>query len=146
MNQNQDPFWLVPAIIAAFLVVFPAFWCGICVLLSWMGGWSRMAQQFTASANQSVQGKTLSWRSGRVGGVNYKGVLNIRTNKSGMHLSVMPLFRAGHPPLFIPWDAVHGRTPTSYGFFTNMMKGEVGSPVVATIVLPKDAFKDAPAA
>ena len=34
---------------------------------------------------------------------NYNNCVNIGANNYGLYLSVLPLFRVGHPPLFIPW-------------------------------------------
>ena len=36
----------------------------------------------------------------------YNGVLTVGVNPAGLYLAVMPLFRPGHPPLFIPWPDV----------------------------------------
>ena len=34
---------------------------------------------------------------------NYNNVLTIGANREGLYLSVLFIFRLGHPPLFIPW-------------------------------------------
>jgi hypothetical protein len=41
-------------------------------------------------------------------GVNYNGLISIGTDSSGIYLSVFFIFRAGHPPLFIPFEDISG--------------------------------------
>jgi len=139
------PAWLAFAIVGGFLIVFPIFWCFVCGLLSWMGGWSRLAKLYLAPPQAVPQGRSFTWRSGKVGLTNYKGTLTIHTGPSGLHLSVMPLFRFGHPPLLIPWEELKNPQSTTFGFST-AMKCAVGSPAVATLVLPPEVFEEHPKA
>jgi hypothetical protein len=37
---------------------------------------------------------------------NYNNCVTIGANFQGIHLSVLFLFRVGHPPIFIPWEDV----------------------------------------
>lgn len=39
-------------------------------------------------------------------GTNYGGSVTVGVGRMGLHLSVIFLFRFGHPPLFIPWRDV----------------------------------------
>jgi len=114
MTPSPDPVWLIPAIVLGFAVVFPLFWCFVVGLVSHIGGWSRLARRFpedprTRTANR--EGTTHHGVSGRIGVASYRHVLTVRTTPEGLHLSVMPLFRSGHPSLFIPWSAVRERHP-----------------------------------
>ncbi len=38
--------------------------------------------------------------------MGYNGSLTAGANQFGLHLSVWPIFRIGHPPLFLPWSDV----------------------------------------
>jgi hypothetical protein len=39
--------------------------------------------------------------------VEYNGCLTIRVSPEGLYLAIWPLFRFAHPPLLIPWAALH---------------------------------------
>lgn len=39
-----------------------------------------------------------------------RNALNVAVDESGLHLSLFPLFRLFHPPLFIPWDHITTRS------------------------------------
>jgi hypothetical protein len=88
-----------------FLALFPIFfiglWAGVLFLLALMGGWSSLAQHYQSQADFS--GKKWYFQSGRLGWVNYNGCLTVGSNYRGVYLAVFPLFRPGHPALFIPW-------------------------------------------
>jgi hypothetical protein len=43
------------------------------------------------------------------GWANYNGCLTVGGNVEGLYLSVLFLFRPGHPPLFVPWIEISGR-------------------------------------
>lgn len=47
---------------------------------------------------QSVQMRTL-WG-------NYNNCVNFGADQTGLYMAVFPLFRFGHPPLFIPWSEI----------------------------------------
>lgn len=95
----------MPEIPAMFAVsMFPlgvaGLWCGVCWLLSVMGGWSRLAERFPARGEPT--GQSYRIQSARFGWVNYSGCLTIHASHDGVRIAVWPLFRIGHPPLFIP--------------------------------------------
>ena len=39
-------------------------------------------------------------------GVAYRGALNFGVDVYGLFVSIVPIFRIGHPPLFIPWSEI----------------------------------------
>jgi hypothetical protein len=79
-------------------------------------------------------------QGGRVGQVAYGGSLNIYSSPEGLYLSVLFPFRLGHPPLFIPWDAVRN-AKTRRVLWTERVEFDVGSPSIATLRLPKKIFE-----
>lgn len=141
MNTSSaavDPAWLVGAIIGGFLIIFPAFWCFIVWLLSRIGGWHRLAQRYPASRLSDL---AISRRhrglTGMVGVVRYRNILALDLTTDGFFLGVMPLFRIGHPRLFIPWHEITARKPRQVLWW----KAEtlsIGQPLIATITLPAD--------
>lgn len=131
---SSDPLWIALMILGAFAVVFPLFWAAVLVLLSQIGGWSRLAQRFPAG-DRPVTGepRLASWAM--VGPISYRFVLTVRVNADGFFLTIMPLFRIAHPPLFIPWMDVTGRKPWQFLW----MHGErisIGEPHAATLTVP----------
>ena len=126
------------AIVIGFLVVFPLFWCFVCLLLAKFGGWSAMAAEVRAT--ETPRGALSRMQSGKVGIVRYRHVLTIGVQDDGLYLAVFPLFRAGHPPVFVPWSQVSviRRRKQLFGDF---IEATVGRPSRATIQLPSHVFR-----
>lgn len=122
------------AIVVGFLVFFPLMWCLIGWLLSHIGGWDRLAKRFPAKGC-TIRGDQHRGLSGRIGPLSYKGVLSLCLNADGFFVSVMPLFRFAHPPLFIPWTEVSSRTPRQF-FWLKSEELAIGHPVIPKICLP----------
>lgn len=84
---------------------FVGLWIGICLLLSWIGGWWALARHYRSS--QTCMGERFSMQSaGMRWGVSYRTCMNFGADPTGLYLSVFPLFRIGQPPLFIPWSDI----------------------------------------
>ncbi|MDZ4405430.1 hypothetical protein [Prosthecobacter sp.] len=128
------PDWLIFAIVGGFLVVFPLFWCLVVWILSRVSGWHRLAARH-ASASRPVTGARHDGVTGMVGGVSHRGTLTLHFDTEGFFLEVMPLFRIGHPRLFIPWSEITGRRPFAV-LWWKAMRLSVGQPIIATITLP----------
>src|SRR5919198_5653126 len=85
-----------------FPVIFGGGWIGISLLLSWISGWRALAERYRAT--QRCTGVRFWMKSAAMRwGVGYRSSVNFGVDSSGLFLSVFPLFRAGHPPLLIPW-------------------------------------------
>jgi len=84
---------------------FVGFWIVICFGISLIGGWHKMGRVY--AAEQPFQGESWSFQdAGLRYFTSYHNVLKIGANPEGLSLAVFPLFRAGHPPLFIPWQDI----------------------------------------
>ena len=142
-TPDQD--WLLlPAIIGGFFIVFPLFWCLVVWMLSRGSGWHRLAARH-ASGSRPVTGVTCGGVTGMVGGGSYRGTLTLHFDTDGFFLEVMPLFRIGHPRVFIPWSEISGRQPFTV-LWWKAVRLSVGQPVIATISLPAALLeKHAPA-
>lgn len=121
----------------AFPVLFPIFWCFICFLLAHLGGWSALAARFRTT--ELPQGKMFSMQSAQVGNINYSSCLKFHVNDSGIFLAVFPLFRVGHPPLFIPWPEFNNFREKKI-LFWRFVEASVGTPPIARILLPRTVF------
>ncbi len=87
-----------------FPIFFIGLWVMVCLLLSTIGGWSRLAEHYRSPTD--FTGNKWQFQSGRLGVVNYKSCLTLGTNDAGLYLAVFPFFRMGHPPLLIPWPDI----------------------------------------
>lgn len=95
----------VPVVVALAVAGFAVFWMLIVWLISAAGGWRSLAAHYRSDL--PFTGRTWRFRSGLMGGMaRYNGLLTVGVNPAGLYLAVMPLFRIGHPPLFIPWSDV----------------------------------------
>ena len=138
-TAEPAPDWLIFAIVGGFLIVFPLFWCLVVWILSRVSGWHRLAA-LHASGSRPVAGVCHVGVTGMVGGVSYRGVLTLHFDTGGFFLEVMPLFKIGHPRLFIPWSEITGRTPRSVLWWKAVSLG-VGHPAISTVTLPADLVK-----
>jgi hypothetical protein len=102
-HANPLQAWFFPL----FVVVFPAMWLGMTMLLSRMSGWTTLADRFLADEPPSGERfRLVSGSMGRFLPVNYGSCLFVTVNDRGFYLSIMFLFRLGSPALFIPWSEV----------------------------------------
>ncbi len=99
MPQGFWPF-LIP-------LVFVLWWCFIIWAAARICGWSALARRYRLEGR--FEGKRRHFRSGKIGWGNYNGCLTVGANSDGLFLSVMVLFRVGHPPIFIPWAELKPR-------------------------------------
>ena len=95
--------------IAAFVVFFPILWVAIVWLISRLGSWHGLAQEFAARGPQAGPGagETCRWTSGKFSYLSsYNHCLNVTVSGRGVHMEPNSLFQFGHVPLFFPWHAV----------------------------------------
>lgn len=85
-------------------VLFIGMWLFILKLLASMGGWGSLALSY--GTDNPVDGESFSYRSGRLGVVNYNHCLHFTAGRSGLGIAVVSPFRANHRPLLIPWRDV----------------------------------------
>lgn len=132
-NSVPLPLYLIPLIIGGFIAFFVLLWSFVCLLISLIGGWWRLARHYRATL--TLPGKDHSGVWGMIGLASYKGTLNVRTSPQGLYLSVNPLFQIGHPPLFIPWSHIRANGTAQFKLF-NLTHFEVGQPTITTLSLP----------
>lgn len=88
-----------------FVLFFLALWISITLLISIIGGWRLLSKAYRADF--SFDGRKLRMKSGGMRwGTNYAACLTVGANQEGLFLAVFPIFRIGHPPLFIPWNDI----------------------------------------
>jgi hypothetical protein len=95
--QSNDP--------RLFFVFFIAIWVAVCFLIAQMGGWAELARHYRAT--DSFDGERWHFRSARMRlNGHYNGCLTVGANPQALYLSVLFLFRIGHPALCIPWQEI----------------------------------------
>ncbi|NIO04343.1 MAG: hypothetical protein GTN74_06920 [Proteobacteria bacterium] len=93
-----------PYLFAPFFIVL---WGVICHLISLMGGWRELAREYQMEGPFS--GELFRFQSAQMRGrTNYSACLTVGGNVEGLYLSVLFVFRPGHPPLFVPWSEISG--------------------------------------
>lgn len=101
MQHHAAPYWLIPALFAAFVLL----WCTICWLISFMSGWHELAEEWRA--RDVFDGSRLRFCSGELRWrCHYNNILTLGADRFGLSMDVLFLFRPGHPALFIPWNAI----------------------------------------
>lgn len=92
-----------------FFVTFPLLWIGVSGILSLVGGWALLAEQFSAKQPETGTdfrfASALLKKSGMLP-VTYRGSLFLTINRSGVSIAILFLFRFFSPPLFIPWSSI----------------------------------------
>jgi len=96
MNFSR-PEYLFIAVIGFFAVLF--------FLIGRISGWSKLANFYRFSGEfvgkqWRFQSAQLRWYLG------YNNCLTFGANESGLFVSLLFLFRVGHPSLFIPWGDI----------------------------------------
>ena len=91
-------------IIILFAVGFTALWSLINFVNATLGGWRRLAAVY--ASERPFDGELFHFRSGRMGWVNYSGVLTIGVSKMELLLNPIVIFKIAHPRLIIPLDEI----------------------------------------
>ena len=116
MFSNQ----LEPFTVSAYILIFIALWSCVCKLISVFGGWQALSRDYRA--NSAFDGQKLWLKSvGIRSWTNYSNCITLGVNKYGLYVSVLPIFRIGHPPLFFPWTDISTQEGSRHLFF-NIVK------------------------
>lgn len=137
--EGPPEIWLIVLLPFIFFVVFPLFWCFVIGLLSFVGGWKRLAARY--QTKREPRGKSFSGVQGQIGLVSYRGVLECTTNAEGFFLRPGFLFRFAHPLIFIPWSECHDVTRSSV-IWMKWIRFDVGEPRAARLRLAARVFEE----
>ena len=144
--QDDAPVWLVPAVIAAFLFLFPLFWMAVIRLMA-LFGWGQLAglYRYDGSFPDGMQAfRAASFSIGRGALMaNYSGVAVIVIRPEGLYIRLWRLFAFGHPPVKLPWTAIESITARKMLVWTShklafkgtsitlLLRGNIGETVEA---------------
>ncbi|MEM1057201.1 MAG: hypothetical protein AAGI52_16915 [Bacteroidota bacterium] len=90
------------------LVVFPAFWSSVVWLIGF--NWRGLARDYPAE-RWPEDGHEVTWQSASLGMSNYSSVLTFVAAEEGLYIRPLWMYRAGHPPVCIPWTEVEAVEP-----------------------------------
>lgn len=94
---------------------FVLFWFGLIVVFSFWGGWRQLAQYYRY-AGQAINKKKHMQSVSMRAGMGYRNCLTIGASFEGLYMAILFPFRAGHPPLFIPWHDIKIKRKSYFGF------------------------------
>lgn len=100
--------WLIIifAVVALFLCMLYFAICGFTALRGWRGYASRHRGPDAFPAGVRTFAGQSIMIGGKIAPANYRNVVSVGLGGEGIHLRMSSFFRAFHPPLLVPWDAV----------------------------------------
>jgi hypothetical protein len=124
---NSHP-GLSAAIFSAYAV---GLWCLVVAIVSFVGGWFRLSRKFRLvgsfdGVSEGLQSGQMRWLT------HYGSCLRLGTNRDGLYLAVLFLFRFMHPPLLVPWSEIKVRRKKRWLFgeyVTFTMGSDLGIPL-----------------
>ena len=131
--------------IATLLLVVvgvPLFLWGTLLLVARLSGWRRMAERFATDEPPAPDAVRFRWQTGYVGWARYKDRLDVAVQPDGLRLSVFAAFRAGYPPLLIPYSEIAAVERKSRVLFS-VYQLTVGEPRVGRVTLPERVMEAA---
>jgi hypothetical protein len=94
LDQHQSAIWFI------FPAYFVAGWLLVSTVISFIGGWTKLAGAFRLG--KPFIGQQWTGQSGQMRWIaGYGNCLTVGCNPEGLYLATMPLFRFRHPPLLI---------------------------------------------
>jgi hypothetical protein len=112
-----------------FLRIFPFFFVASSILSMYLvaatGGWRLLARRFRLQGD--FRGQKWRMQSARLRWLcNYNGCLTIGADETGLFMVPMLVFRAWHPPLFIPWVEISFAGSKTELFFFKLVELRLG--------------------
>jgi hypothetical protein len=125
----MDIFFLIAVIVVPFALI----WVVLLEVIARSGGWKRVAERYRATV--VPEGRMFRMQHCAFGWVDYNGCVTIIVTAEGIYLALMALFRLSHPPLLIPWSALHVLKLKTSGW-SKEAKLSIDEPPIATLKLP----------
>ncbi len=106
MQESANNFLNAPY---GFAIFFLAMWCCACFAISFFSGWFTLSRRFRKQTEPYGETKSAGpfflTVYTRFSG-HYSSVIRLTAAEDALYLSVLFLFRIGHPPLCIPWKEI----------------------------------------
>jgi len=105
----QASFHPIPSMLLDFVVLVAGLMCVLSFPVNFLSGWHALSLRFRAQSEPYGDVKsagpffynvyTRYW-------IHYSSVIRLTAASDALYLSVLALFRIGHPPLRIPWEEI----------------------------------------
>lgn len=113
-----------------FPIIFPFYFAALYTLVMYwialVGGWRLLAKRF--HLQETFEGEKWTRQSAAMRLLTrYNNILTIGADTAGLFMVPFVLFRAWHPPLFVPWSEITGVRETQFLFikYVEMRLGRV---------------------
>jgi len=140
MSNGTGSLLILLFVLVAFPIFFTILWVGITLLMSFIGGWGKVAKRYPA-LDRPRDGVVLTRVTGMFGVARYKFVLTVITTDTGFYIENRKVFRPGHHPLFIPFSAIRDARKQVL-FFWEYVAFDVDD--LASVRLPSKVFVGTP--
>jgi hypothetical protein len=122
----------MPSFSYYFPVALVLGWVGVSWLISWTGGWGRLARHYRHTTQVEK-----TWHHVRIayfGWAGYGNCLTAAATADGLFLAPYLPWRPGHPPLFVPWEDVTVRAVS--GILWGYLEFRFVKEPLVTVALP----------
>ncbi len=92
----------IPLIVLAGIGLWIGIWVSIVYIIGTLSGWKKLARLYP-DPNPGARGEERRWVYGRIGMINYNGVLILEALPLGLRFKLLRGFNFGLKPILIPW-------------------------------------------
>ena len=127
MTQVQPPLWLF----GLFAIFFLLMWLLVTSFLSFFSGWFQLQRRFPCTDDTPLL--HLRMQSGRMGEVNFNGILSLAACNSGLRIGMWRIFGPFTRPFQVPWDQIEPEPVTR--FLMPMVRLHLGRPATRKLTI-----------
>ena len=125
-----------------FPFAFVAMWLVVTSMLTLMSRWRTITDRYPARDDPPL--RTLGFRSGRLGWVDYRSCLTLKACPGGLRVSAWKLFAPFQRAFEVPWDVIVAEPPS--GWIGKRVKLHLGSPELGVLEIGADSWAQLTAA
>lgn len=114
METEADILGILRSLPIFIITVFIAHWCAVVWFISRYTGWARLAKAYPQA--QPFRGKKHHFGCLKMKGMGgYNNCVVYGADDQGIHLSMWPVFRIGHPAMLLPWQEMKAQRVPARG-------------------------------
>lgn len=105
MQAEADILAFLGSLQAFVITTFIVQWCAVVWFISRYTGWARLAKAYPQA--HPFRGKQYHFGCLKMKGAGgYNNCVVYGADDQGIYLSMWPVFRIGHPAMFLPWQEI----------------------------------------